>query len=606
MQPFLDAIRALGKKPIVAALLSFLFPGLGQAAAGQRSRGLIVSIPMFAVIGAFLFILIFDRSELFGLAVNQQWLTSLLVLDLVALIYHIWAVVDSYLVASNALPKKRRGTGPPRSSGKWAATLGILVILSGTVAIHGSVAKVDMDWQHALYCLTAKIPCWVTDNVGDPNSGDNGDDTGISDVPTDSPDASGSHGSPTPMPTYDFSNIQTFNPTKDAQAWDSDRELNILLLGLGVQKGSSANKLGPDTIMVLHIGLDSGNAEMISVGRNNTCTPLPTQEIAQHYASSSNGCPAYTFGPMLFNIPNEILGHCDKWPIPEFQSTCGQSNDENRYVRAYKGFEMTIGNLLGIHIDGSMWTNPLGLTTLIDVLPSHGVTITVDQKMVDQPCGYSKDPSNGLPDKTYQMGTQTVFDAIGKPYCPDPTHWGYFVPTGPAGVQKMQDQAASSNGGLTVIPVPGHPYDVAFIIRPGTYKFNGDWALAYARTRIFLPNGDFDRAAHQQILLKSMKKGLDPCTFASLSNVGPILSAVQAVPYGFNSDLDVTNPQNLQAWAGLAKFLTKDISQLVLKPSTVGMSGYAWDPKSIANARQKVKDYFLPAATTSGGGGSNC
>src|SRR5450756_473084 len=160
--------RDLLRKPLAAAALSFVFPGLGQAAAGDRRRGAIVAIPAFALLGTILAVAIVDRGAVFGLAVDQQWLTSLLLLNLVALVYHMGAIVDSYLVAARAVPEKR--TNAPAN--KWAPMLGIAIILSGTLVVHGGVAKVDMDWQHALYCLTAKIPCWVTDNPVsfDPNA----------------------------------------------------------------------------------------------------------------------------------------------------------------------------------------------------------------------------------------------------------------------------------------------------------------------------------------------------------------------------------------------------------------------------------------------------
>ena len=100
--------RSLMGSPIVAALLSLLFPGLGQAAAGDRRRGLIVAIPILAILAAFGLLLLFARDSLFGLTLNQGWLTSLLLLDLVAFIYHGWAIVDSYLLARKGQPEKRR------------------------------------------------------------------------------------------------------------------------------------------------------------------------------------------------------------------------------------------------------------------------------------------------------------------------------------------------------------------------------------------------------------------------------------------------------------------------------------------------------------------
>ncbi|MFI5258285.1 MAG: hypothetical protein ACHQ01_01560, partial [Candidatus Limnocylindrales bacterium] len=159
MQPGIDKRGVWFRSPLGAAALSFLFPGLGQAAAGDRRRGAIVAIPALAVIAAFALILVFDRGSLFSLALNQSWLSSLLILDVAAFAYHFWAIVDAYLLASGAKPRRRAG-GPPARS--WAAVLGVGIVLSGTIAVHGAVAETDASWQHALYCLTAPTPCWVT------------------------------------------------------------------------------------------------------------------------------------------------------------------------------------------------------------------------------------------------------------------------------------------------------------------------------------------------------------------------------------------------------------------------------------------------------------
>ena len=353
--------------------------------------------------------------------------------------------------------------------------------------------------------------------------------------------------------------------------------------------------------MVLHASMTTGAAELISVGRNNYCTPLPTQEIAKNYPNPANGCPPGTWGSMLNALPNEILNHCSRWPIPEFASTCGKPEDRdpntgNYYQRAYKGFEMTIGNLLGLHIDGSMWINPLGLTTLIDTL--GGVDITVSTRLYDKPCG-----PNG---SSQQKISATLTSVPGTNTCADTTHWGYYVPTNLSGIQQMQQAASASGGGLSVFPIPGHSGDIAFVIQPGTYHMNGDWAMAYARTRIYDPLGDFGRAARQQNLLSSLRKGLDPCRFTNVANVLPLLGAVQAIPFGFNTDLDITNGDNLKAWANLAKgVLSDNVQQIVLTPNKVGMNGYAWDPTSIAKAQQLVKTNFVkPAAASPGASGS--
>jgi hypothetical protein len=145
------------KTPFVAALLSFLFPGLGQASVGNRGRAAIVALPTLAVLGVFALILIFDRSSLFGLTPDQGLLTSLLILDLMLFVYHLWAVLDAYVLAGKARPDRlQRGAFPS----KWATVLSVGVLVSGTIGVHAAVAEVSISWQHALSCNTGATPCW--------------------------------------------------------------------------------------------------------------------------------------------------------------------------------------------------------------------------------------------------------------------------------------------------------------------------------------------------------------------------------------------------------------------------------------------------------------
>jgi anionic cell wall polymer biosynthesis LytR-Cps2A-Psr (LCP) family protein len=591
--------RSQLRSPVVAAALSFLLPGLGQAAAGAPRRGAIVAIPALCFLAALGLILIFARSSLFGLALNQGELTSLLLVDVVALVYHLWAVVDSYLLAAPARPDRRRAGV---SAGKWVAVLGVGLILSGTLAIHAAVAEVDMSWQHALYCLTATTPCWATDISGsqgsiatdDPGQGDL---SGITD--TSSPAPSGSVPSSAPLTTFSLSSLSSFTTSTGPWSWNPNGQFNVLLAGIGVQNNPS--QLGPDTIMVLHVDRASGRATLISVGRNNYCVPLP-EEAAKHFATSANGCPPYTWPQMINGLPNEVLGHCNYFPVPAYQATCGQPGDPNRYIRAYKVFEETIGGLLGLTIDGSMWINPIGLTTLINDL--GGIDINVPTTVYDKPCG----PAGSWQHAYYNCAY---------------AHNGYSVPTGAAGVQRMIADAAKSGGKQSMSWHQGQ--DVAFVIKKGQQHMDGDWALAYARTRVFTNGGDFNRAGRQQLVLKALRADVDPCKYASPEGVASLLSTLQDIPYAFNSDMPITNPQNLQQWASLAKnVLGGNVSSLVLDPTVTGQpsvnAGGIWYPAVDATSWTKIKSLVTHSldkaavATASSadgsgggaGGGSGC
>ena len=152
MQNFLWLIRAWLRRPMGAAFMSFIFPGLGQATGGQPRRGGIVAIPGLAVLGALILIVLIAKGSLLGSAFDQSWLTSLLLVDVVFFVYHVWAVADAYVVASRAQAKPRR-RGP--TTVKWASVLGIALIVSSTVLIHGAIASVDLTWQNSVSCVTS-------------------------------------------------------------------------------------------------------------------------------------------------------------------------------------------------------------------------------------------------------------------------------------------------------------------------------------------------------------------------------------------------------------------------------------------------------------------
>ena len=239
-----------------------------------------------------------------------------------------------------------------------------------------------------------------------------------------------------------------------------------------------------------------------------------------------------------------------------------------------------------------MWVNPVGLSRLIDDL--GGIDINVPTTVYDEPCG---------PAGTWQNKFH---------YCAY-AHNGYSVPTGDSGVQRMKDDAAKSGGLQSISWTQGR--DIAMVIKAGQQHMDGDWALAYARTRVFTSGGDFNRAGRQQLVLKAVRTDLDPCRFASPGNILSLLSDLSDIPYAFNSDMPITNPQDLQEWASLAKnILGGNVKSLILDPTTTGQTFVGQYPAVDATSWTRIKSIVahsldnVPAATaTSGsGGGSSC
>lgn len=586
------------RKPVGAAALSAIFPGLGQAAVGQRRRGAIFAMPALALFGTIALVLLFARNSVYGLVVDQGWLTSLLILDLVAFVYHLWAIGDAYLAAgvvragertSERTKEQRRRPAPGR---KWGAVLGVGLILAGTVVVHAGVASVDMDLQHTLYCLTAKNPCQGPGGIAaGPASSDNPYLPSLLDL--SSPGSSGSAASSSPLSTYNVKDLPSFPTTSQAQNWAADGQLNVLLLGVGVggddpcppPNNDLPCRLGPDTLLVLHVDIASGKAAMISVGRNFICDPLP-QEIAAHFASSVNGCPALSYPYMLNSVGTYSWSACSK--LPYYPDTCGQTRDENAYLRGVRGFETTIGTLLGLTIDGTVTINPVGLTTLVDDL--GGVDINVQTKLYDKPCG---------PAGTWQNKIGSTIAVPGNASCAD-AHNGYSVPTGLTGVAHMRQDAHGSGGKQSVVWAQGQ--DIGFIIQPGLQHMDGDWALAYARTRIY--TSDFARQARQQDLLKALRADFDPCSL-----LPRLPSLIKDLGWAFHTDLPL-NADTMKAWAGMAKgVLGSNVKSLVLSPQDIGMPYVGGYPAVDTASWNKIKGLVahsldaVPSASSSGGGG---
>ena len=245
-----------------------------------------MAIPLVSVLSVVVLIFIFDRSSLLGLALNDRLLTSLLILNLVFVPYHLFAVIDAYMQARWVRQSERRAPSPMR---KWAATLGIVAVVTGTIAFHGAVQAVGSDWQHSLYCLTAITPCFADTGPDTtmPSDDPGGGQVDVTD--TDSPAPSGPMASPSPLTTFDLSTLPSFETTDVARNWAQDNQLNVLLIGADF--GPQRSGLRPDTMIVLHVDLPTHRAVMIGVGRNTICVPLPS-DIAQHYAKPNNGCPA--------------------------------------------------------------------------------------------------------------------------------------------------------------------------------------------------------------------------------------------------------------------------------------------------------------------------
>ena len=246
------------RSAFAAAFLSFLFPGLGHAYAGRVTRGLAFAALPLLSLALVAGIAIQRRDELLSFVVRPEVLNALLVVNAVALLYRLVAVVDAYRIArasdrdddpyAAAGVSRRRGRTGAAGMASIAGLLAVALVLSGG---HGVVAYYDAKAVDLVSTL-----------------GNSGGDTGGS---TESADPSAT---PAPTPT----------PLPD---WDGVSRLNILLIG--ADQRPAENSFNTDTMIVLSIDPGTKQAVMFSLPRDTVDVPLPNIPARSVYGTKFSG-----------------------------------------------------------------------------------------------------------------------------------------------------------------------------------------------------------------------------------------------------------------------------------------------------------------------------
>ena len=213
--------RPRSRNPALAALLSFVFPGLGQAYAGQRRLAAILAAPVVLLaVGAVLVATLFV-DELRNDLLSASFLTAALVADVGLMGWRLFAI------AQVGFDRPRRVAG-----------IGLVVLLLvGTVAMHA--------WAGVVVGR-------LNTTLGDVFSG-----SGRGGPVVDRP-----QGGPLNRPEY---------------RWDGTERINFLLLG--VDAGPGRDESLTDTILAVSIDPVAKTAVMISVPRDTGFVPLADRSI---------------------------------------------------------------------------------------------------------------------------------------------------------------------------------------------------------------------------------------------------------------------------------------------------------------------------------------
>jgi LCP family protein required for cell wall assembly len=366
--------------PAAAAFLSFVFPGLGQAAAGRPRRGLLVAIPALAVLVVLAGVVIFARHQLLDSLFSSNALTSFLLIDIAILVYRLWAIVDAYQITGPVKAQVRLGTSfdskvqakvPPRRSRRPVSAVVLGIVMVATIGTHFAVGAVDVQYRDLLGS--------VFNPNGNPNMFPNNaslasgetiapyTDQPATDAPSglaiESATATQSEPVPTAGPTTGdgipiFAVENVSGPNTPPSEWAADGKLNILLAG--VDEGVGRWSLRTDTMILLEVDIATGRSVMYGIPRNLENVPLPPE------AANAFPCHCFPYPNLLNALWRDAVNRPAAYPYS------GTS-----FVRGFKALEGAVGQYLGLHVDGAVVVNLMGFVNLIDALGGLDMNVPV-------------------------------------------------------------------------------------------------------------------------------------------------------------------------------------------------------------------------------------
>lgn len=339
----------------LATFLSFLVPGLGQAGLGLVRRGVLLFLPVLAlIVVAWVVLRTLSAEAKVDLAFSPEFMIGLLIGNLAIAAYRIIVMIDA---RRSAIAVQQ----PRQPSHRGSAVL-LAVLIVATVGLHGTVELVGYQAYTAMDEVFDKPP------VADGEGGDwEIPDASFAPDDTPTPPATPSRapgGSPTTAPTATPPPTPTPTP---GPAWANDGRLNLLLIGS--DSGPGRWSLRTDTMIVLSVDVESGRAAMFGVPRNMTGVPLPPESKAAF--------PNGRFPDLLNALYVYAMGHPRYFP-----------GGDARGFRAVTG---AVQQLVGVKLDGAVVVDLNGFVKLVDAV--GGLWIDIPERVVDN----HYPPENGGP-----------------------------------------------------------------------------------------------------------------------------------------------------------------------------------------------------------------
>ncbi len=344
--------RPRARFPSLAAALSFLFPGLGQAYARQPVLATLLAAPILLLGLGLLLAVAFGMHQLRNAVLSSQFLTTLLVLNIALLAWRLFAIVQ----AGAARPAVRRRTGSSDDPGRVSAPTSSR---SDTALRNGSLPR-RRPWEIAIVALlvlaTVGMHAW----------------TGMLIATLDSSLGQVFSGNPGVVVQSGVPVVADPKPLNEpSYHWDGTARITFLLLG--IDAGPYRSEALTDTILVVSIDPVAHTAVMVSIPRDTGFMPLPDRRI---FASG--------LYPAKINSLTTVASQNPKLWCPDLPSTadCG-----------IRSLERSVGLYLGISINYYATVNLQGFTDLIDAL--GGVRLCLPGVLADP--GYKAATPQGPP-----------------------------------------------------------------------------------------------------------------------------------------------------------------------------------------------------------------
>ena len=229
--PRVNLVEAPRHRPWIAAALSFVVPGLGQAYAGDRALAVVFAAPVALLVATLALVVTGVAGNLTNSLLSTRFLIGLLVVNAALLLWRGAAILHAAYAAR-----------PVREPTRRVTAFVVAVLLLATLAMHVWVGVVVVQLEGTLTQIFADADRDGGDGGGPPSDGDDPEE------PAD----------PTPV-------------------WDGEERINVLLLGTDAAPGREA--VLTDVILVVSVDPVAGTAVMISVPRDTGFVPLPDTRV---------------------------------------------------------------------------------------------------------------------------------------------------------------------------------------------------------------------------------------------------------------------------------------------------------------------------------------